>query len=143
MNLEVDGIAYEWMKGCERGIKALHVAYHEGGAPALGCLYHSVCFFEVAGDWLFDKDVYARFKEAARYLGVRLRWRGEADRVDAAYERLPVARPLCLSLGCDRARSLLNRVADGYKPALSFMRQRSVYARVLAAKMAHAYNGCS
>jgi hypothetical protein len=119
------------------------VAHHKSGAPALGRFNHPVCFFEVARDGLFYKDVYARFQKAARYLSVRLGWRGKADCVNAAYERLPVTCPVGLPLGGDSARRLLNSVADGYELALSFVRERGVYARVLSAEVAHANDGCS
>jgi hypothetical protein len=111
-------------------------------AATLGGGNHSICFFEGTRDGLFDEDMNASREERAADLAMRFGRHGETHSINTTDESAPVARPLRLSLGGNRARSLFHTITDRDELGLSFSRQRRMDARVLSSEMSDADDGC-
>jgi hypothetical protein len=100
---------------------------------------HLVRFGKCPGDGLLHQHVDAGFQQATSYFAMRLGWDRQANSFHAADQFAPVRRPIDF-FRSDVACGLLVEIANECKLRQAFGGEIRMYARVLPAEMAHAYD---
>lgn len=135
MNFEIDGMVYLRSQRDQRGIESFGVAYLQDSSTFPGSRNHLIGFFQRAGDGLFNQYVNSGFEQGAGQRAVGLSRDGEADRVNFAYERLPIGRRLNIPFLADCARALIVNVTYTDELGVTLGGERGVDARVLPAQV--------